>query len=153
MIQSQSNYKSIVRKPKKYFWRGSTYVSQTLRNKVQSLFLKTPFSPILLSLQASLPFFPTQRIFFSPSPNSIIPMKFCFKTSLSPDSALNLLDKVLEVRKETDLAGPVISLAARRKCLNYDIYIYFYLAQRNQEIVWKVLWWKYIQGWELVRRK
>ena len=111
--------------------------------------------PILthFTLTAGIPaFLPnSENISFSSCPNSIIPMKFCFKTSLSPDSALNLLQKVLEIRKETDLAGPVISLAARRRCLNYAIF--FYLAQRNQELVWKVLWWKYIQGWELAWRK
>lgn len=29
-------------------------------------------------------------------------MKFCFKTSLSPDSALSLPEKILGVREETD---------------------------------------------------
>ena len=80
-------------------------------------------NPILthFTFTAAIPaFLPNSwNISFSPSPNCIIPMKFCFKTSLSPDSALSLPEKILGVREETDLAGPVISLAARRKCWNY----------------------------------
>ena len=93
-------------------------------------------NPILthFTLTAGIPAsLPNSEYFFLPLPQlPIIPMKFCFKTSLSLDSALNLLEKILEIRRETDLAGLVIFLAARRKCLNYAIF--FYLAQRNQEI-------------------
>lgn len=82
MVQSQSNYRSS--QSKKYFWRGSTYVSQTLRKEVQPFFFKIPFSYILLSGQLLF------LAFLLSSPNTIILTKFCFKTSLSLDSALNL---------------------------------------------------------------
>lgn len=69
---------------------------------------------------------PNPQIFLPfPTPNSMTLMKFCFKTFLSPDSAVNLPKRILGVREETDLARPVISLAAGSREKARIIYMLF----------------------------
>lgn len=127
---------------KSAFEGSQLYISNSKKWSITYRF-KILFLSILSSLQQLLVFFQTPKMFLylPPPPNSITPITFGFNTSSSFDSALHLSERILGMREETDLAGPIISSSQEwRKGWSVLHAIFLPNQKFYYKTAWMVLW-------------